>query len=514
MMESSTQKIVYPDRVGCTPIISVRNLSFSFRNSARQALNNLNLEIRQGEFVVITGLSGCGKSTLAMAMGGYIPHVVEGEMSGAVYIKGKDTRMVDLSDLAATISLCQQDPESQLCTLSVYDEVAFGPENLVLPADEVARRVHDSLAEVNASHLLHRHVTELSGGEKQRIAIASMLAMKPNVLVLDEPMSSLDPDSAAEVLRAIENLTADRHITIIVLEHRLDRLARLADRLIVMDSGQILLDGKPQEIYPVYRQMLSSPSSGIDMLRSAMKGGGARIQVDHLCFSYGSREILHDISFSAFSGEFIGIIGPNGSGKTTFLTCLTGLVHPGSGYLQVAEVSVMKAKTSDVARKVGFVFQNPNHQIFEKTVIEEMTFACSNFKIDDAKTLRYTQDVLQRYGLATYARSHPLRLSYGEKRRLNLGSVLPHDPDVIILDEPFIGQDAANCSRMINDLISLKAAGKTILIVSHDIDIIFRYCDRIVMFDRGRIVVDDAPEAAVEKIRAAGKPNYLPGIDI
>jgi energy-coupling factor transport system ATP-binding protein len=237
-------------------VLSVSGLSFSFYNSDRRALDGISLDIREGEFVAITGPSGCGKSTLAMAIGGYIPHVIEGKLEGTVTIEGRRTGETSLAGLSTLVGIVQQDPESQLCTLSVDDEVAFGPENLSLPPDEVRSRVERSLALVNASNLRGRDIYELSGGEKQRVAIASILAMQPRVLILDEPTSNLDPTATAEVLSAIALLRKSTDLTIIVIEHKLDRLMPLADRLLVMDKGRVIMDGKPDDVLRQYRERI------------------------------------------------------------------------------------------------------------------------------------------------------------------------------------------------------------------------------------------------------------------
>lgn len=504
--ELETVQEVCPEK----PVISIRNFSFAYNGEANHVLRNMTLDILPGEFVVIAGPSGCGKSTLSMAMAGHIPHVVEGNTSGSVYIDGKDTRQLDLSDISAKVSLCQQDPEAQFCTLTVSDEVSFGPENLALPVKEVIRRLDDSLAAVDCLHLKGREIFQLSGGEQQRVAIASMLAMEPEVLILDEPTSSLGPDSAREVWSAIEKLRSMRSITIIVIEHKLNRLLSLADRLVIMENGEVVLDGTPDVVHNQYLKMLQQHRP-LPVLRQPKKSHEAEaretIRVRDLKFSYKKKEILRGISLHAVAGEFIGIIGSNGSGKTTFLSCLTGLNRPSSGEVEVEGIDVTRAKISAVARKVGFVFQSPNHQLFESTVAGEVAFACRNFGIDGDATARRAMD---EYGITRYSQCHPLKLSHGEKRRLNLCSVLPHHPSVILLDEPFIGQDAANTARIVDDLMRLKYAGKTIVIVSHDMDIVFNYCDRVVFFDAGRILIDEAPAQAMDAIVAMGKLAFLP----
>lgn len=497
--------------------ISIRGLSFAFYNSERKSLDGIDLSVGEGEFVAITGPSGCGKSTLAAVIGGYIPHVIEGKLQGAVNVCGYDTAKASLPDFATLVGIVQQDPESQLCTLSVDDEVAFGPENLALPPEEVQKRIDESLALAMADHLRGRCIFELSGGEKQRVAIASVLAMKPSVLILDEPTSNLDPSSTAEVLAAISLLKARTGLTVLVIEHKLDKVLPFADRLIVMDQGKIVLDGQPDDVLGTYRSKMSKigillPDRSIRHYPAvAAKAHNETIQIAGLSFAYAGKEVLHDISFTASPGEIIGILGPNGSGKTTFLNHLLGINKPGSGTVVVTGADTRSKKISALARKVGYVFQNPNHQLFERTVEAEAAFACINFGIPREETDRRVQAELEQYGLSRYASRHPLGLSFGEKRRLNLCSVLPHGPDIIVLDEPFVGQDYINIARMMSDLEALRAAGKTVILVSHDIDMAYRYCDRIVLFSDGNILADDSPGEAERRIRALGFMDYVPG---
>jgi energy-coupling factor transporter ATP-binding protein EcfA2 len=503
-------------------VVSLKGLFFSFYNSDGRALDGVSLDIPEGEFVAVTGPSGCGKSTLAMAIGGYIPHVIEGKLEGSVIVGGLHTDSASLADLSTLVGIVQQDPESQLCTLEVDDEVAFGPENLALPLDEVQKRVERSLALVNAVHLRGRNIYELSGGEKQRVAIASILAMQPRVLILDEPTSNLDPTSTTEVLAAIARLRQDTGLTIIVIEHKLDRVLPMADRLLVMDGGRIVMDGKPDEVLRLYRGRMKEmgirlPAEPGAEWRCAHANLPAdtpckeTVKVEGLRFSYEGKEVLHDISFKACSGEIVGIIGPNGSGKTTFLAHLIGIHKPAQGSVQVCGESTKSGKVSRLARVAGYVFQNPNHQIFERTVRGEAGFACNNFGIGRETRDRRADDALQRFGLSRYADRHPMGLSFGEKRRLNICSVLPHQPQLLLLDEPFVGQDYFNVASMTGELQELKREGKTVLMVSHDIDMVYRHSDRVVLFLDGRIAVDDVPEAARQKIKALGMKEYLPG---
>jgi energy-coupling factor transport system ATP-binding protein len=503
-------------------LLSVERLSFSFFNSDRKALDDVSLAIPEGQFVAVTGPSGCGKSTLAMAIGGYIPHVIQGRLEGRVEIGGRQTDTARLAELSTLVGIVQQDPESQLCTLNVDDEVAFGPENLALPADEVRERVRRSLALVDALHLQGRDIYELSGGEKQRVAIASILAMQPRMLILDEPTSNLDPTSTAEVLSAMARLRQTTGLTIIVIEHKLDRVMPLADRLLIMDRGRIVLDGRPEEVLGQYRERIkemgirlpAAPGSGwgcSHTVRMSPAECKETVNVENLLFAYDGKEVLRDINFKACGGEIVGIIGPNGSGKTTFLAHLLGIHKPSRGSVTVCGLDAKTTKVSRLARSVGYVFQNPNHQIFARTVRAEAGFACDNFGIEPATRDHRVDQALERFGLLDHADRHPLGLSFGEKRRLNICSVLPHQPQLLLLDEPFVGQDYSNVAAMMDQLRALKREGKTILLVSHDIDMVYRHCDRVVLFLGGHIAVDDVPEAAGKAIAALGMKEYLPG---
>ncbi|CAJ35299.1 ABC transporter ATP-binding protein [Methanocella arvoryzae] len=494
-------------------VIRLKNLKFWFPESDSPVIDDVSLDIRHGEVVVITGPSGCGKSTLALAIGGFIPHVIDGRMEGLAEVCGKNTRDVPLAEMATMVGLVQQDPEAQLCTLTVEDEVAFGPENLGLPPEEVRRRTETSLAMAEASHLRNNCIFELSGGEKQRVAIASMLAMSPGVLILDEPTSSLDPEATTDIFHAIRRLKERENMTILVIEHKLDRVAGLADRMIVMERGKVIFDGEPEATARRYidRIRAGTPAQASGKRVDATDRQEETIRVEGLHFGYDGREVLRGVDFAARRGEIVGIMGRNGSGKTTFLGHITGINKPGKGTVKVMGRDTRRLKVTEISRYAGFVFQNPNHQIFERTVRAEAGFACRNFGYPAEKERIAVNAVLDRYDLSRYSDRHPLKLSFGEKRRLNLSSVLPYDPQVLILDEPLVGQDLVNAARMTKDLRELSAEGKTVIFVTHDADVAYQCCDRIVFFNEGQIIVNDRPGEAFRALSKLGFTDYLPG---
>ena len=381
-----------------------------------------------------------------------------------VCIDGKSTRKIDLCDIAARVSLCRQDPEAQLCTLTVRDEVAFGPENLALPVEEVHRRIETALASVGCSHLKDRGVFELSGGEQQRIAIASILAMDPEVLILDEPTSSLDPDAAGKMWSMIERLRTEREMTIIVIEHRFDHLLSLAGRLIVMQDGGIVLDGQPDQVHERYLEMLRQSCRLPQRAGRHETGARKSVRVRDLNFAYDGKEILRGVSLDVDAGELNRDRGDERIGKDQPSSTAWPDSIRRSRAKSSSKGSMSHALERPCWRDRLVLSSRIRITSYSKgTVHEEISFACRNFGIEWETASRR---VMKEYGLAGYARRHPLKLSHGEKRRLNLCSVLPHDPAVILLDEPFIGQDTVNTTRILCDLMSLKRAGKTVLMVA------------------------------------------------
>jgi energy-coupling factor transporter ATP-binding protein EcfA2 len=490
-------------------MIAIEGLSFRFRGGRDYALRDVNLAVAAGEFVVVTGPSGCGKSTLALAIGGYLFRQYDGEAEGIVTVAGMDVRRCPIYDVAEVVGLVQQNPEAQFCALTVQEEVAFGLENRCLPRDEIRQRVAWALSIVGAAHLADRSLATLSGGEKQKIAIAAMMAAKPQALVFDEPTSNLDPTATAEIFGVIARIRAKANITVIVIEHKVDYLLPFGPRLVAMDDGHIVYDGQMQAASGKWQVASGEPTHATRPTQRATRNTPV-VCVQDLHVGYDGAFVLQDVSLTVHPGELVAVMGDNGSGKTTLLQSLLGLLKPGRGRVEVLGQDTRRTPVSQLARQVGFVFQNPDHQLFADSVWREATFAPRNFGALDEATRARVESLLARCGLSHRRDDPPYRLSYGEKRRLNLISVLAYAPRLVLLDEVLIGQDAANAAFVLELLRERVEQGGAAIMVNHHPPITRRYAGRLIFFDRGRVVVDAPTEEGFRLLAAQGRQAYLP----
>jgi energy-coupling factor transport system ATP-binding protein len=513
-------------------LIKIDNFTFYYSGAEEPALRDINLRIEDGEFVLVTGPSGGGKSSFCRCLNGLIPHFYGGKVMGSVEVQGLNVVSHSPKEMATRVGMIFQDPENQLVTLDVEREIAFGLENLAFPRDLIAKRLEESLDTLGISSLRYRQVHELSGGEKQKVAIASILALHPEILILDEPTSELDPKSAEEVLAIAQRLNDELGITVILIEHRLDRVIQHVDRLLVLDGGRVVADGSTREVLsnsyqeitgigvglpPIIRlaQGLKDASIGVDGMPLTVKEGrvmlnglfrkpfksppdpGGKsygrmvVNVEKLWYVYPEGPAaLKNISLSLCEGEFLAIMGRNASGKTTLVKHFNGLLKPARGIVAIDGTDTRKATVAELASKVGFVFQNPNDHLFADTVEEEIAFPLRNRGLGGIEVELRVGEMLRRFGLEEYRSQYPRSLSGGEKQRVALASVLVVQPKILILDEPTRGMDYRLKSDLMSLLREYTNQGNIVVLVTHDVETVAEYADRVILLSEGEIVVD------------------------
>jgi energy-coupling factor transporter ATP-binding protein EcfA2 len=488
-------------------MIEVADLTVHY--GKQPALESISFTVGRGEFVLLSGPSGCGKSTLARSLNGFIPHASSATMAGRVVVEGLETTAHSLPELAAHVGLVFQNPATQLFNATVEEEIAFAPRNLGLPAEEVAARVAFALDATGISPLRGRAIRTLSSGEQQRVAIASVLALRPQVLVLDEPTSNLDWRGVEQVMSTLARLH-QQGLTILVIEHRLHAVVPLARRVLLMQSGRIVANGRPED---VFADPLTSPPrvgeteggrialrpfdwrfadlpSAICNLQVTPPPPGAHplVAIQGLEAGYGRRTVLQGLDLALYPGEFAALVGDNGAGKSTLARILAGLLRPRRGKITWNE----KLRRLPLGRRVGFLFQNPLDQLVCDTVEEEVAFGPRNLGAQ-SETLAQRERVettLAVAGLTALRHRRSAALSVGEQQRTALAAALSTDPRLLILDEPTMGQDWAHLSHLMESLIQLNHNGQAILLITHDDKLVCRYARRIILLEEGRIVAD------------------------
>ena len=522
-------------------MIKIQDFTFYYSGAEKPALENVNLEIEDGEFVLVTGPSAGGKSSLCRCINGLIPHFYGGKVAGRVEVQGLNTVKHSTKELATKVGMIFQDPENQLVTQDVEREIAFGLENLAFSRDLIAKRIEESLDTLGISALRHRPIHELSGGEKQKVAIASVLALHPEILMLDEPTSELDPKSADEVLSIAQRLNDELGITVILIEHRLDRVIQHTDRLIVLDGGRIVVDGNTRNVLHKNYQEISEAGIGVppviklahqleimnitdnktpltvkegrmmlkevfpkisgDLPQQEKKSiSKPVIEVEKLWYVYpDGPAALKSVSLVIGEGEFVAIMGRNASGKTTLVKHFNGLLKPTKGSVVIHGIDTRKATIAELARQVGFVFQNPNDHLFADTVEEEIGFTLKNLGLKEGEIRSRTDEVLERFRLDKYRKQYPRALSGGEKQRVALASVLAMQPRILVLDEPTRGMEYRLKAELMNFLHEYTGQGKTVVLVTHDVETAAEYADRVILLGEGRVVVDGSKREVLSR---------------
>lgn len=526
-------------------MIVLDRFSFRYAAATEATLRDVSLELPQGAFILVIGPSGSGKSTFLRVLNGLVPHFYGGQIGGRVRVDGRDPVQAAPKGMADLVGMVFQDPESGFVVDRVEDELAFALENWALPQDVMRKRVEEVLDQLRIAHLRHRPVSTLSGGEKQRVAIAAVLTLHPQVLLLDEPTSQLDPQAAEEVLLALRQLNEDLGLTVVLSEHRLERVVQYADYVLYWPGhGQPPLLGRPAEVLRrvpltpplitlgkalgweplpltikegrpfalALKDRLRLPSS-LPETASNGNGGEPVVVVEKLWHRYltGGRagvEALTGVSLTVQRGEFVALMGRNGSGKTTLLKHLVGLLRPSQGRVHVLGYDTGRVATETLARRVAYVPQNPERLLFAETVADELAFSRRGHGLPpDPEADRA---LLARLGLDHRCDAHPRDLSVGEKQRLALAAVLVPDPELILLDEPTRGLDYVQKHTLAGLLQELRQAGKTVIMATHDVELAAATADRVVLMAEGQIVVDGpARRVMAESLVFASQVNKL-----
>jgi energy-coupling factor transporter ATP-binding protein EcfA2 len=505
------------------PQVTFDRVTFIYPEAIAPALREVSLEIEAGQFVLVIGASGSGKSTLLRCINGLVPHFSGGKLNGRVTVNGLDTREHAPRDLASVAGFVFQNPEAQFVTERVEDELAFALENSGVPQLTMRKRVEEVLDALDIASLRSRAVSSLSGGEQQRVAIAAALALQPKILVLDEPTSQLDPQSAEDVLGALVRLNADLGLTIVLAEHRLERVLQFADRVVFLpEAGATPLVGDPREVMEAVS--LTPPlvtlgkALGWKPLPLTIKEGrrfasqyttrdtqyaveqearskkqetsGAALEVRDVWLAYDGKEVLRGVTLSAQAGEFVALMGRNGSGKTSLFRSIVGLVKPQRGQIRVNGQDVLGQPTADICREVGYVPQNPDALLFADAVRDELLVTLRNHGLDETTAPIAPGELLDTLGLASVAALYPRDLSAGQRQRTALASVLVTRPQVLLLDEPTRGLDYAAKATLTSILKHWQSQGTAIVMVTHDVELVATCADRVALMAEGEIVVD------------------------
>jgi energy-coupling factor transport system ATP-binding protein len=467
--------------------LQLERVSYAYPGGGSRALAELDLDIEAGSYAVVFGSNGSGKSTFAYLPNGLIPHVVGGALTGRVTVRGRDTRDHRPPSLFELAGLVFQNPEAQLFSSTVRDELAFGPENMGLAPEAVAGRIRETAERLGIVELLDRTPEALSGGEQRLAAIASVLAMAPPIVILDEPFAGLDWRFAPRVAAVLAELNRTG-TTVVVIEHRAGDYLRDASRLLVFDRGRVALDGpggsraepalKAKRLLPDYSVLPPAGGAGEEVLA-----------VDALSASIGGRPVLEDVSFALCAGEVAALVGENGAGKSTLVRHLIGLAAPTAGSVRLRGRHAVGRPPSELAREIGICFQNPDDQFFTTSVQAEIEVGLRRGRPGGMGL----EDLMDVFELGAVLGRPPHRLSAGEKKRAAIASVLALNPEVLVLDEPTAGQDAAGREALATALRRLSAEGLAVLVVTHDLEFASACARRWIRLHGGRVASDGPP---------------------
>ncbi|MET7640817.1 energy-coupling factor transporter ATPase [Streptomyces sp. NPDC005438] len=516
------------------PLVAAEGVRVRHVDATRDAPSGVDLTVTRGEVVLLLGPSGCGKSTFALTLNGLIPHSVEARLGGTVRVGGANTTALGTGELSTQVGMVFQDPDAQVVMTTVFDEVCFGCENLCWPRERVESAARAALERVGLADRAGDDPADLSGGGRQRLALACALAMEPGLLVLDEPTTNLDPSGTRDLYRTLGEVVAEGDRAIVLIEHDLDEAMELVTRVVVLDrEGRVVADGTPVRVFSEHEQLLDAlgvwtpatvrvarrlravgtpleppPVRGgelVDRLRAHPRlpelaapaprrpAGEPLVRVEGLRLRRGGREVLRDVSLRIAGGEFVAVVGVNGAGKTTLAQCVGGLLTASPGMVDIAGLDPARTPARRLAHEIGFVFQNPEHQFVGETVAEDLEIGLRIAGVPEEDRAARVTEALERFHLEEHAERSPFVLSHGQKRRLSVAATLAAEPKAVVLDEPTFGQDQAGATELMNMLTGLQRDGTTLVMVTHDLQLVADHADTVVVLRAGEVAAVGPP---------------------
>ena len=547
-------------------MIKIQELTFKYTGGKHNALENITLEIEKGGFVGIIGESGAGKTTLCNCINGLIPHHFTGDFYGSVKVDGEDTFDIDAGKLALKVGSVFQDIESQLTGYFVEDEILFGLENFGIPADQIEKRICSALETLGISELRHREISTLSGGQKQKVVFAAILALEPQILVLDEPTGELDPASSVQIFALLKKLNEEKGITIVIAEQKIMLLCEYVKKLIVLEKGTCVHYGEIRSTLTHQKEMeeagincprvltltgkmekegllpadctgegriclnaqeaaeIVKKATGAQLDKKAPRApqeaqesrsvvpehveGPTVLSFDNVSFSYNETANVKDLNVQIRKGDFTAIIGSNGAGKSTFSKLCNGLLKPSTGDVLVLGNNTKKQKVSALAKHIGFLFQNPDRQICCQTVREEIAFSLRNNNIPEAEIKTRVENTIKEFGFNPDV--EPFNMSRGQRQRLCLACLIALNPEILILDEPTTGLDYRECMEVMGKIQELNNNGTTVIMVCHDMEVVLDFAKSIIVMNRGEIMGEGPTRSVLGDDVLLNKARLLP----
>ena len=523
-------------------MIELKDFSFQYKAQSEPTLKNLNLTIYKGEKVLIVGPSGSGKSTIGQCLNGIIPNIYKGTSSGQFLIQGKEAFDLSIYEKSHLVSTVLQDTDGQFIGLSVAEDLAFALENDMVELESMKSRVHTWAERLDLSKLLDHRPQDLSGGQKQRVSLAGVLIDESPILLFDEPLANLDPKSGQDIIDLIDQIHEEQGTTTIIIEHRLeDVLNRPIDRVILINQGQVLFNGQPDDLLrttllaengirePLYLTTLRQLRQDISKLPHLdkveklplgdvsvdiptphfEKGAEAEtiLELGHLNFAYREGQpILKDLSLTIPKGQRLAIVGKNGAGKSTLAKAICGFIQTEGTYFSKGE-DIKGDSVKERAERVGYVLQNPNQMISTNMIFDEVALGLRLRNVPEAQIESRVHQALKTCGLYEFRKWPISALSYGQKKRVTIASILVLGPEILVLDEPTAGQDQRNYTEIMEFLDSLQQKGHTIIMITHDMQLMLDYSDRAIVVTDGRIIADLSPAELFTRPDILGQAN-------